>query len=301
MSTLLAPEIGPAPARPNGVAELVDAGVPRGGVLTTDLIDSTVRAPESLRPWISEAGHIPPVTAVSTPFTHVPHTATTIVLRTERSGHRNALVLGPQTRASYSVNEQPAGCLRLRLAPGATRQLLGVPAVDLADKVFRLADLPGVAADLVPELFELAPAEALAFLSAALPQRISEDATQRAHRALLSSAVASLAAATTPVHALASDLAVSERQLRNLFTTGVGVSPKHFARIGRVRSVLAHAGNTPWAQIASLAQVAAVSGYYDQSHMTADFRSLMGTTPASYFKGKLPAPTACRPTNRVAR
>lgn len=261
--------------------------VVRRPVPTEDLVESTVQAPESLRPWITELGHIPTVADVSAPFTHVPHTATTIVLRTETSGRRNALVLGPQTRATYSVAEKPAGCLRLRLAPGATQELLGVPAIDLADRVFRLADLPGVAADLVPELAELDPAEVLPYLERVLPQRLSDDPARRAHRRLLRSAIESLATATTPVHTLANDLAVSERQLRNLFTAGVGVSPKHFARIGRVRTVLAQAGNTPWAQLAT------ATGYYDQSHMTADFRTLMGVPPAKFIRGDLPAPTAC--------
>ncbi|WP_194816716.1 AraC family transcriptional regulator [Nocardia sp. XZ_19_385] len=260
----------------------------RLNVLTADLVESTVRAPESLRPWITELGHIPTVTDVSAPFTHIPHTATTIVLRTEQSGRRNALVLGPQTRATYSVSDKPAGCMRLRLAPGATRQLLGVPAVDLADRVFRLADLPGVAADLVTELSELAPEDVFPFLETALPKRLSDNPTDLTHRRLLHAAVETLSAATTPVHTLATDLSVSERQLRNLFTAGVGVSPKHFARIGRVRTVLAHAGNTPWAQIA------ANSGYYDQSHMTADFRTLMGVPPAKFIQGHLPAPTPCK-------
>ncbi|WP_418896259.1 helix-turn-helix domain-containing protein [Streptomyces cupreus] len=70
-------------------------------------------------------------------------------------------------------------------------------------------------------------------------------------------------------------LAASERQLRNLFAEGVGVSPK------------AHADTAPWAQLA------AATGYYDQSHMTADFRALMGVPPRSFFTGLLPRATPC--------
>ncbi|MFC4114521.1 AraC family transcriptional regulator [Nonomuraea zeae] len=43
----------------------------------------------------------------------------------------------------------------------------------------------------------------------------------------------------------------------------------------------------PWGQLA------AATGYYDQSHMTAEFRTLMGVTPAAYFAGRLPALQAC--------
>ncbi|MFX0573339.1 helix-turn-helix domain-containing protein [Nocardia nepalensis] len=260
-------------------------------ILTADLVESP--APESLRPWITEFGSIPTATDMSVPFTHVPHAGTTIVLRT-RDDRRDALVVGPQTRASYSAADKPAGCTRLRLAPGTTRQLLGVPAADLADRVVRLADLPGVAADLAHELAALPTADVLPLLEELLPQRISDDPTQRAHRELLRDAVAAIPT-TTSVHELATDLAVSERQLRNLFTTGIGVSPKHFARIGRIRQILADTSDTHRAgSPSSLAQVAATHGYYDQSHMSADFKALMGVPPAKFFRGHVPAPTPCR-------
>ncbi|MEV5837921.1 helix-turn-helix domain-containing protein [Nocardia sp. NPDC052112] len=255
--------------------------------MQVDLTESVVPAPESLRPWITELGRYPTVTDASLPYAHVPHAGTTIVLRA--ADRPDALVLGPRTRASYSKADKPAGCARLRLAPGTTRQLLGVAAVDLADRVVRLADLPGVAAELAHELATLPTEEVLPFLEAVLPQRISEDTTQRFHRELLRDAVAAISAKPT-VHELATDLAVSERQLRNLFTSGIGVSPKHFARIGRVRRILVEASD----MAVSLADVAAVHGYYDQSHMSADFKALMGVPPAKFFQGQLPAPTPCR-------
>lgn len=307
----------------------------RPPAVTADLIESTVAAPESLRPWITELGRIPKIDNLSDPFTHVPNAATTIVLRTEEHSRREALVVGPQTRANYSRADKPASCIRLRLAPGAAQPLLGVPAAALADRIVRLADLPGVAADFAAELSELSAEEVFPYLEATLPQRLSEGVTQRAHRTLLYNAIATLAAHPTgpPVAALAATLSVSERQLRNLFTAGVGVSPKHFARIGRVRHILTYganplrpesAGTTGhyedktasgwWAQLTadkradgranrtapgSLAQLAAASGFYDQSHMTADFRALMGVPPTKFFQGNLPAPTPCQALSKV--
>lgn len=115
---------------------------------------------------------------------------------------------------------------------------------------------------------------------------------------LLRAAVAALSVRSghIPGHVreVARELAVSERQLRNLFSEGVGLSPKHYARIDRVRAVLAHA-----TELAS-AELAAVTGYYDQSHMTSDFRTLMGVPPRSYFTGRLPAPRSCQVIDRDA-
>ncbi|MFB8276470.1 AraC family transcriptional regulator [Nocardia colli] len=280
-------------------------------VVTADLVEATVPAPESLRPWFTELGRIPTVRDLAESFAHVPQAATTIVLRSQQGGPREALVIGPQTKALYSHPSKPASCLRLRLAHGAARPLLGVPAAVLTDRVLRLADLPGVAADLADELIELGADEIFQFLEDILPQRISEDATRRSQREVLRSAVASLSADPNgrSMRALAADVAVSERQLRNLFTAGIGVSPKHFARIDRVRRILTQVRSTPLAQSpfstsdyeskTSLAQLAADNGYFDQSHMTADFRTLMGVPPRSFLRGAVPTPSPCRPLDRI--
>jgi AraC-like DNA-binding protein len=75
--------------------------------------------------------------------------------------------------------------------------------------------------------------------------------------------------------------------LRNLFGREVGLSPKHFARIGRVRRVLSLAGQRRWATVAEDA------GFFDQAHMISDFRAFMGVSPEAYLAGRLPAVTPC--------
>ncbi|MEU4837931.1 helix-turn-helix domain-containing protein [Nocardia testacea] len=260
--------------------------------VTTDLTETTTPAPPALRPWLTELGRIP-ANRVAVPFAHIPWAATMIVLRTTQDhGSRDPLVLGPRTRASYATADKPLGCLRLRLAPGATGPVLGVGAGDLTDRVVRLAELPGPVAGLAGEMAELRHDELLPYLEERLPQRIRETPTQRLHRTLLRNAVDTVSAEPSggTVPALAGALAVSERQLRNLFTTGIGVSPKHYTRIDRVRRVLAGAGTTSWSQLA------AGAGYYDHSHMSAEFRSLMGVSPSSFLDGSRLPVQRCRPS-----
>ncbi|MFI6876491.1 hypothetical protein ACIBL6_23975 [Streptomyces sp. NPDC050400] len=43
----------------------------------------------------------------------------------------------------------------------------------------------------------------------------------------------------------------------------------------------------PWAGLAQ------ATGYYDQSHMAAEFRALFGVAPSAFFSGRLPAGTPC--------
>ncbi|MGW6331720.1 helix-turn-helix domain-containing protein [Nocardia rhamnosiphila] len=261
--------------------------------VTTDLTETTTPAPPTLRPWLTELGRIPANRDFAVPFAHIPWATTMIVLRTGQDhGSRDPLVLGPRTRASYATADKPLGCLRLRLAPGATGPVLGVGAGELTDRVVRLAELPGPAAGLAAELAELRHDELLPYLAERLPRRIRESPTQRLHRTLLRTAVDTVSAESTggTVPALARALAVSERQLRNLFTAGIGVSPKHYTRIDRVRRVLAAAGTSSWSHLA------AGAGYYDQSHMSAEFRSLMGVSPRSFLDGTRIPVLPCRPS-----
>ena len=89
------------------------------------------------------------------------------------------------------------------------------------------------------------------------------------------------------VYATARKLGVSERQLRNLFDRLVGVSPKQFARLQRVRLVLTDVRR------GDLAGLAARAGYFDQSHMTTEFRRLVGVPPGAYAAGRRPPATPC--------
>jgi AraC-like DNA-binding protein len=54
--------------------------------------------------------------------------------------------------------------------------------------------------------------------------------------------------------------------------------------------VLAHAETRPWSELAIEA------GYYDHSHMTAEFRSIMGVPPTAFLRGELPPTTQCGPS-----
>ena len=256
-------------------------------VRTTEQFERPLAVPAALRPWLTGIGRIPFLDDLAEPFTHIPQAETTVVIRAERSGRRDVAVVGPRTRATYKRAEESAACQRLRLAPAAVRPLLGVDAVELTDRVRPLADFPGPLAGFEDRLLHSTPDEALNILEDALPHALSDVPEHQRRRRLLEAATAVLAERSIPVPEVAARLAISERQLRTLFATGIGLSPKQFARIGRIRRVLADAGPDP------LATTAAIHGYYDQSHMTAEFRILMGTAPSAYFRGALPAPTPC--------
>ncbi|MEV5433115.1 helix-turn-helix domain-containing protein [Streptomyces sp. NPDC052701] len=254
------------------------------------LAEHPLPVPDTLRPWIAGIAATSADVVAPAPFTHLPDPAAKLVVRVEGSGRREAMVVGPRTRASYHAGERPVSCVQLRLAPGTARPLLGVPAVDLVGRVVPLGALPAPAARrLAAALPEPAAGRMADHLADILSAAVEAD---RSRAGLLRAAVAALSAgpdgAPVRVREAARRLAVSERQLRNLFAEGVGLSPKHYARIDRVRHVLTRAGSVPWAELA------AAVGYYDQSHMTSDFRALMGVPPRAFFTGRLPRARPCQ-------
>lgn len=84
---------------------------------------------------------------------------------------------------------------------------------------------------------------------------------------------------------------LGDRQMRNVFDRWIGVSPKSYARIARFRRVLAASGAVELADPAmkagalpppDWAQLAAITGYSDQSHLSHDFVAFAGMTPGAY-------------------
>ncbi|MEU5861513.1 helix-turn-helix transcriptional regulator [Nonomuraea sp. NPDC047529] len=251
-----------------------------------DGLRSLVKAVSVLRADDPAAGERPPLV-------HLPDPDTSLIFRTTSAGRSDLLVIGPRTRASYHVGKDLPFCLRLRLRPGATRPLLGVPVSEVVDRVVPLRELWGASADPLDAALAYAGGDdglALKHLEAALSARTSADGVRAE---LVQAAVQALRGRARerrePLPAIARHLAVSERHLRALFADAVGLSPKRYERIERVRQALAlaRADGPRWADLAT------ATGYYDQSHMTAEFRTLMGVTPAAYFEGRLPALQPC--------
>ena len=71
---------------------------------------------------------------------------------------------------------------------------------------------------------------------------------------------------------------MSERHLSRCFSGLFGTSPKQFARVARIsRMVRARWNGHTWADIAHNL------GFFDQSHMINDFKSMVGVTPTRFF------------------
>lgn len=80
---------------------------------------------------------------------------------------------------------------------------------------------------------------------------------------------------------------LSKTRLAALFREQIGVLPKLYARILRFRRTLALLDAEP----SSLAETALDAGFYDQSHMTTEFRELGGLTPREFVAQRYPGST----------
>ena len=71
----------------------------------------------------------------------------------------------------------------------------------------------------------------------------------------------------------------SHRRFLSIFRPEVGLPPKEFCRILRFQHVLSVArrtGRIKWTELALMC------GFYDQPHLTNEFRRLSGLTPAQF-------------------
>lgn len=86
-----------------------------------------------------------------------------------------------------------------------------------------------------------------------------------------------------PVERLAQSAGLSRQHFTRVFRSSVGVTPKVYCRLARLRPALAYVAR---GQKIDWAQVAAECGYADQSHMIAEFRRFTGMTPEALLQGR---------------
>ena len=193
--------------------------------------------------------------------------------QTETSG----VIGGPRTFAH--VHDRPsARSVGVMLAPGALPMLFGVSARALAGRHTGLDALWGRDADRLGEqLHDADDVSALSYVEAVLVARLRP----RPPIPGLPQALQAIGCGA-PVHAVAAALGRTPRTLGAWFDEAVGVSPKQWGVLARLRRALALADGEPdWSVVAHHA------GYYDQAHLCRDVRALVGVSPSA-LRGHAP-------------
>jgi AraC-like DNA-binding protein len=212
-------------------------------------------------------------------------------------GH--CIIGGP--RSSFYVKRAAEGgdTVGAQLRPGAAPVLLGVPASELAEQHRSLDETWGSAAHRVRE--QLSNLEVRRSLVAHAPfdhvwacLRARVDVFESAlldqlrrnrlhtHGDWLRCVLTGLEAGA-PLSQLVSHSDISHRAFVTRFRSLVGLPPKVYSRLRRFQRVVNTLGNTPLAdKSVSLAQVAVDLGFADQAHLTREFRTFAGLSPAAY-------------------
>ena len=80
---------------------------------------------------------------------------------------------------------------------------------------------------------------------------------------------------------LSSELRISERHFRRIFTREIGIQPKQYQKIVRINAALARLSSP---QFTNKTDVAYQCGYYDQAHFIENFREFTGLTPTEHLR-----------------
>lgn len=168
------------------------------------------------------------------------------------------------------------GChyLGIQFLPGQSRHFIRASARELTDHSVCAQDALGFSLDGVAE--RIGAGDVFSALDAMLLRWLARHPPSRGR---VDAAIHALASVSPRrhVHEVASGLGMSRRQLERLFLDHVGISPMAFVTIQRcraaARALAARANARP-------ADLAADMGYADQSHMTREFKRLLGRTPA---------------------
>ena len=199
--------------------------------------------------------------------------------------------VGPLRRARYKTVPTAQLYVRVCLHPGRARRVLGLPLHELADRIVPLeATWNSSGRSLCAQLIESEPSSAVPLIEEALRKFMRLQKTEPCVVNQIVRAIDAAPDVSVDEHAFAAGL--SGRQLRHLFRVELGMGPKHYSRIVRVKQLLAKAGTNTWAELALDA------GFYDQAHMIADFRDLLDCTPDTFLSGRTvysntPEPIPC--------
>ena len=200
--------------------------------------------------------------------------------------HRRAIIIEAQLHSSMLI---------LNLNPVAVRLLTGHDASAFADRVEDLQAVIGAGAEDLRELvLEARGAEAR--LKTAETWMLGRLAAREPPRAVAHMLARIATGPSAPVGLIAEETGLTDRQLRNLFSAWVGVSPKQYQRLARFQRLLlalspgrgvvlddlnlegAGLGEIDWARLA------ASLGYADQPHLVHEFSTFAGVTPSAYVE-----------------
>lgn len=216
---------------------------------------------------------VPPVLAET-----LPHPSVHMVFERNVGGRIAGVFRGKFSR----VLEGEGSVFAAKFTPGGFHPYAGVPLSTLTDTTVQVGEIFGPAGDALEHavLAESDDDARIAIVESFLRDRMPapDDRVSR-----ISGIVHSIAADRTilKVEDLVERHGLGKRTLQRLFAEYVGVSPKWVIQRYRLHEA---AEQLAAGRSISQSTLAANLGYSDQAHFVRDFKSVVGTSPASYAR-----------------
>lgn len=262
--------------------------------MSTAAIDDLIRSPHPrLRPFVGDyvgydisgapagthlglpSGTLTFIVAIDAPLQqHIPESDTVESF--------DVLLAGLHLRPTLIQHNGAMAGIQINFTPFAPRAFFTTPAVELAHHSFELGDIAGPIAAELHERVNAAPtwSERFDAIDDVLLGNVHEDVGPRAEVVESWKQIARNHGGL-PVSLVADEVGWSRRHLNGQFRAEFGIGPKEAARVirfDRARRIISSGRST-------LAEVAAVCGYTDQSHLNRDFKLLTGTSPTGWLDG----------------
>lgn len=210
-----------------------------------------------------------------------PHLTFDIHNRTHATVRKQGWVAGLHTH--YILNQPLAETriLGVRFRPGGAYPFLRVPLVELRNQVVDLDLLWGADGERLRQRLAALPnlATRCRYLEQFLLKKLTDDIP---HRGMIRQVTQELAAPSKSrsIRQISEIVGVSQKHLINRFKITVGLTPKQFARVTRLQTVLQRldpAKAIDWGTLAHQCW------YYDQAHFVHEFQRFAGLTPSAYL------------------
>ncbi|MGZ3709562.1 MAG: DUF6597 domain-containing transcriptional factor, partial [Bdellovibrionota bacterium] len=193
----------------------------------------------------------------------------------DQNSRDGAFVVGAMTRSLLVESSERSEIVAVRFRPGGARIFFDCPASELTDENVDLSDLWKDHAEIT-DLLHSAPdlLSKIRRLEGMLLGR--HQGANLDPRLKLAIRLWDQCAGARSVESIASEIGWTRQHLARRFQEAVGVSPKFYSKVLRFQHATALARNGPTPDWSALA---ADSGYFDQSHLIADFQALAGLSP----------------------
>lgn len=192
----------------------------------------------------------------------------------------DASLTGPGLTARRMRTSAGGGVVLARFRPGGAAQFFREPLHELRDTTIALGDLVP-RADLDRAHARVHEATTDAARATALESLLLARLRDEPPDAVVAAAVHAIAMSRggMAIRDLARQLAISQDPLEKRFRRAVGMSPKQFARLVRLRAAIE--GYRPGVP---LGRLAIESGFYDQAHFSRELRALSGQPPGRFLR-----------------